>query len=261
MGKKIPSEEIKKIEISILDYIASVCEENNIGYYLAYGTLLGAIRHHGFIPWDDDIDLYMLREDYMKFIKLVNNKQDERFRLFTIYNDDSFYYEFAKVIDSKTILHVENVKDNPNEGVWVDIFPLDNISKWVKIQKCFINVSVACRILSVYKRFPSEKRNKVFYPLWLFSKMIGPRFFLKMTEKFAMRGNNEEMVGYMASMGISHFYFPKKWCDRICMVDFEGKKYPAFEQYDDYLKYQYGDYMQLPPEDKRISHPVEAYWR
>ena len=203
----------------------------------------------------------MLREDYMKFIRVVSNKQDERYRLFTIYNDDSFYYEFAKVIDSKTILHVENVKDNPNEGVWVDIFPLDKISKRVKIQKSIINVSVACRILSVYKKFPSEKRNKVFYPLWLVSKNIGPRFFLRLTEKIAMSGQNDEMVGYMASMGVSRFYFPKKWCDKICLVEFEGKTYPAFEQYDNYLKFQYGDYMQLPPEEKRRCHPVEAYWK
>lgn len=261
MGERITTEEVKNIELSILDYISEVCKENDINFFLAYGTLLGAIRHRGFIPWDDDIDLYMLREDYMKFIRVVSNSQDERYHLFTIYNDDSFYYEFAKVIDSKTILHVENVKDNPNEGVWVDIFPLDNISKRIIIQKGIINISVACRILSVYKKFPSEKRNKVLYPLWFVSKIIGPRFFLRLTEKLAMSGHNNKLVGYMASMGVSHFFFPKKWCDRTCMVDFEGKQYPAFEQYDEYLKYQYGNYMQLPPEDKRIPHPVEAYWR
>ena len=65
----------------------------------------------------------------------------------------------------------------------------------------------------------------------------------------------------MASMGVSHFFFPKKWCEKTCLVDFEGKQFPAFEQYDEYLKYQYGDYMQLPPKDKRQSHPVVAYWR
>ena len=74
-------------------------------------------------------------------------------------------------------------------------------------------------------------------------------------------GKNGEIVGYMASMGVSRYYFPKKWCDNICMVEFEGKRYPAFEHYDDYLKYQYGNYMQLPPVEKRLSHPVEAYWR
>lgn len=259
--KPLSIEEIKKVELSILEFIDAICRNNNIKYFLAYGTLLGAVRHVGFIPWDDDVDIYMLREDYMKFIKITSEHQDKRYQMLSSYNDPLYYYEFAKVVDNKTKINVKNVKENPKEGVWVDIFPLDSVSNYIKLQKSIINISVACRILSVYKRFPSEKRNKVFYPLWFVSKLVGPRFFLKITEKLAMGGHNDEMVGYMASMGVNHFYFPKRWCDRTCVVEFEGNKYPAFEQYDEYLKYQYGDYMQLPPEDKRISHPVEAYWR
>lgn len=261
MGELISTSEIKQIEISILDYIVSICEENGITYYLAYGTLLGAVRHKGFIPWDDDIDIYMLRDDYMKFIRVVEKKQPERYRLLSIYNDEEYYYEFAKVVDTKTMLNVRNIKKNSKEGVWVDVFPLDTISKHVKVQKCIINISVACRILSVYNKFPSEKRNKAFYPLWFIVKMIGPRFFLRITERMAMMGHNQKNVGYMASMGVSHYYFPKEWCNDTCLLSFEGKQYVAFEQYDNYLKFQYGDYMQLPPEDKRVSHPVEAYWR
>ena len=261
MSKLLSLDEIKEIELSILDYIDSICRESHIRYYLAYGTLLGAVRHQGFIPWDDDIDIYMLREDYMKFIQIVVNQHHERYNLLSIYNDDKYYYEYAKVVDSSTILKIKNVKENDKEGIWVDIFPLDNISNHIKMQKCVINISVACRILSVYTKFPSEKRNKVFYPFWLITRIVGPRFFLKITEIIVKIGHNEEKVGYMASMGVNHFCFPKEWCARTCMLDFEGKKYPAFEQFDEYLRCQYGDYMQLPPEEQRVSHPVEAYWR
>lgn len=261
MNNKLSTVEVKRTELAILNYIDAMCQKCNIKYYLAYGTLLGAIRHKGFIPWDDDIDIYMLRSDYMRFITIVSENQDVRYKLLSIYNDKKYYYEFAKVVDSKTLLKVDNIEENPNEGVWVDIFPLDVISDKIKIQKSLINISVACRILSVYKRFPYEKRNILFFPLWLFSKLIGPRFFLRFTEKLATKGVGQKKIGYMASMGVNHFYFPKEWIDKTCMVDFEGGKYPAFEQYDEYLRYQYGDYMQLPPDDKRVSHPVEAYWR
>lgn len=261
MKNRISTEEIKKIEVCILDYIASICEENGIQYYLAYGTLLGAVRHQGFIPWDDDIDIYMLRNDYMRFISVVSQKQHERYKLLSRYNDPDYYYEFAKVVDSKTLVSINNVKTNTKEGVWVDIFPLDYISNHVKIQKTLINVSVAFRILSVYTKFPSDKHNKVFIPLWLISRFIGPTFFLKVTEKLSTMGKNKNEVGYMASIGMLHFHFPAVLCQDKCLLPFEGNKYIAFKEYDKYLTLQYGDYMQLPPIEKRLSHPVEAYWR
>ena len=77
----------------------------------------------------------------------------------------------------------------------------------------------------------------------------------------AKSGKSSSDVGYMCSMGVSRYFFKKQWCNDVILVDFEGKKYPAFKQYDDYLKYQYGDYMQLPPDDKRVSHPIKAYWK
>lgn len=261
MDKQLTIDEVKTIEISLLDYIVSVCHEHRLNYYLAYGTLLGAVRHKGFIPWDDDIDIYMLRDDYQKLVSLLGDNAHGRYRLLSVYNEEDYYYEYAKVVDTNTMLKVDNLKENKKEGVWVDIFPLDAIGKLVGLQKFFINISVACRILSVYQKFPSEKRNIVFYPIWALAKAIGPRFFLKVTEKLATRGKDKERVGYMASMGVDQYYFPREWCEKTCLVDFEGKQYRAFERYDDYLRNQYGDYMTLPPEDQRITHPIKAYWK
>ena len=257
--KEITLTELKQIELDILDFIDAVCKENNLKYYLAYGTLLGAIRHKGFIPWDDDIDIYMLRQDYEKFINIVGKCHD-RYKVLSMYNDARYYYEFAKVVDSHTSVETPDIINNGNEGVWVDIFPLDYTSSMLKVQKTIINICVACRILSVYKHFPT-KHSRVLYPVWLISKAIGPRFFLRISDFFVKRGRNHEKVGYLSSVGVDKYFFDSKWCDNTMLVPFEGRQYPAFEAYDEYLKYQYGNYMELPPVDKRVSHPVTAYWK
>lgn len=261
MNRLLTIDEIKQTELSILDYIDSVCKQHNIRYYLAYGTLLGAIRHKGFIPWDDDIDIYMLRSDYDRFIKLLSAEKESHYSLLSIYNDSDYFYEFAKVVDNRTSINANNLKAMRNEGVWVDIFPLDDAPRLLRMSKWFLNCIGACRILAVNTTFPSNKYPRLLYPLWALSNLIGPRFFLRISDMIAKSGKSSSYVGYMCSMGVSRYFFKKQWCNDVILVDFEGKKYPAFKQYDDYLKYQYGDYMQLPPEDKRVSHPIKAYWK
>ena len=98
MNKLLSIDEVKQTELSILDYIDSVCKQHNITYYLAYGTLLGAIRHKGFIPWDDDIDIYMPRKEYDKFIKLQADNKESQYSVLSMYNDSEYFYEFAKII-------------------------------------------------------------------------------------------------------------------------------------------------------------------
>ena len=256
------NDEVKSVEIAILDYIDMTCKANGLQYYLSYGTLLGAVRHKGFIPWDDDIDIYMRRPDYDKFIELSRNTEQTQYKVLERNSAPDYYYEFAKVVDIRTgIISKNNLREIQDEGVWVDIFPLDRLPKAHKLVKRIINAFVAMRILSVYQSFPKGKFSKALFPFWCVARLIGPRFFLAITDRMAKAGRGEKYVGYMCSMGVSKYFFPLKWCDDIVEVDFEGKKYPAFREYDGYLRFQYGDYMQLPPEEKRVSHPVSAFWR
>lgn len=257
--QKISPTEIKDIELSILEYIDDVCRKNGIRYFLSYGTLLGAVRHKGFIPWDDDIDICMLRPDYDKFIKLAG-KPDSHFKLLHHSTDKKYFYEFAKVVDSRTQIVNDGLLENENEGVWVDIFPIDRVAYFRRTQRFLVKISLVCRILSVYKNFPT-KHNSLWKPVWRISRLIGPRFFLLITDFLSKHGKNSSAVGYIASNGDARYCFSSNIFAGSVPMQFENKNFPAPEQYDTYLTCLYNDYMQLPPEDKRITHNISAFWK
>ena len=255
-------DELKHIEIGILNYIDQVCRKNDIRYYLAYGTLLGAVRHRGFIPWDDDIDVCMKREDYNRFID-VTQKDTGQYRLFHFSNVSGAYNEYAKIVDHRTRILYSPAKVVNEDGVWVDVFPLDYIPKYAKIIRPIIKACRTIRILSVQDRFPS-KHSKLLYPAWLIGRLFGYKIFLKIIDFLSQTAHSGNQIGVMASISIQYsrkYAFPAKWFEESVMVDFEGGQYPAPKDYDKYLEFLYGDYMKLPPEEKRLSHPMEAYWR
>ena len=261
--RRISFEGVKFIELDILKNIDIICKKHQIKYYIAYGTLLGAIRHKGFIPWDDDIDVCMKREDYEKFISVFPKENQEQYRLLHSSIDSTYFYEFAKVVDTRTKVSGIGVKDIHNEGIWVDIFPLDSVAKHKNIQRFLIQFCMVFRIMSVYTEFPSHKRSCLFYPLWLLARWIGFKLPLKITDWLSKKGKDKDNIGYIASMSTtgSKYCYPVDWFDDSVEVEFEGNLFPAPKEYHKYLVSQYGDYMQLPPEDKRIAHPIEAYWR
>ena len=123
--ERMSKEELRKTQIGILDYFTNICEENGINYFLTYGTLLGAIRHKGYIPWDDDIDVAMLREDYDKLIDVFNTNNNSRYRFSCVENDPLCMYPFGKIIDENTILY-ERGEQGIEIGVYIDVFVYDN---------------------------------------------------------------------------------------------------------------------------------------
>lgn len=256
-------EDIKKTELSILDYVVGVCDDNNLSYFLAYGTLIGAIRHKGFIPWDDDIDIVMPRQDYNKFIEVVKQFPNYRFNV-CVPNENGFYYEFIKVFDSITyIVEDADIKDCPN-GVWIDIFPLDGLNPDDKWAHRLLLVGQRCRVASIYNSFPHKMGKKLAPIEWIFwkcCKVIGYKNILNKTLKWSQKYNYGEceIVGYASSFPAHNKYMKKEWFQECVLVEFEGKYYKAPKYYHDYLTTQYGDYMQLPPEDKRITHHMKAY--
>lgn len=250
----LSGEEVKRKEVEILNHIVAVCEKHGLRYYLSYGTLLGAIRHKGFIPWDDDIDITMPRADYEQLLKVMLANPDKRFVALTP-KSKGYPYHYAKVVDLSTKLVEENLDDFAGNGLWVDIFPLDGVDTTEPTrQKKLAKYFNSCRSSASFKHCPAN--NKPWK--WRICKMIGTRNFSRLVT-WASRRLPFDSAQYVAHMPTAMQYlFPRRLFDKVIKVEFEGALYDAPADYDEYLKILYADYMQIPPESQRITHCVKA---
>lgn len=252
----IALENIKGIEKEILDYIDEVCRVNSLQYYLAYGTLLGAIRHKGFIPWDDDIDIWMPRPDYEKLLIILRKSIPQKYCLYL--DQEDYIYPFAKVAKTNTLL-IENVDLNSVMGVYIDIFPLDGVANSKKIVKRDFNRIFFFRnILSIKRMSLSKTRslNKtiILRILRLFANFFSVKYLIKKINHYSL------MRDYAGSQNVGSIvwgdkyteYWPKEYFD-LSELEFEGKLYYVPKEYDLICRSIYGDYMQLPPEEQRVS--------
>lgn len=263
--REVAIEELKKIELDILVKVASFCENNNINYYLAYGTLIGAIRHNGFIPWDDDVDIVMPRPDYEKFLKEFPSKNDvDYICLISPYNEKSIY-TYAKVINTNTI-KIENGIKYSNEylGVDIDVFPMDGQPENDDEYRKYYNAKA--KYYKRYSRLIADENNYNGI-----KKAI--RVAYKLVMRKIMRFDKSEMMKAISRINKAYPYetsryvgstssgvnsiknrHDKKLFDEFVYVNFEGNKFRAPIGYDKVLKDMFGDYMQLPPENERVTH-------
>lgn len=258
--KQITNNEIKEIQLSILQDIADFCESNGITYFLAYGTLIGAIRHNGFIPWDDDIDIAMPRQDYEIFLKEYNRRKSS-IRVIHFSNDSDYGVPFAKVYDNRTWLNEFKYRKD-KYGVFVDVFPVDGVKgKW--------QVFVATKL---DKLLHVKKANFVQRSFFHNVGICIAKFFLlpfsmssilKFSDKNAKKypfGTTEEAGILLETYGESEVVDTTVFENTI-FHEFEGKQYRIPIGYDRWLRSMYGDYMQLPPKEKQVNHHIfNAYW-
>ena len=260
MKEKIDSCKLKRIQLNILDYVANFCSQNGINYWLDCGTLLGAIRHNGYITWDDDIDIGMLREDYDKFIKIFNKIKNSNIKLHCYETDKNWYLPYGKILDESTLLYEPDEKSGVKSSINIDVFVYDNapdndnqLNKMFKLRDLYRNLNN----LQKFKHFASDK-NQIFniirLPIWLLFQLIPQGFFIQKSinnsKKFV--NSNSRKVGNFTS--ISKQSCSKDVFNSFVKVNFEGKEYYAPIGYDKWLKSFYGDYMKLPPKEKQISH-------
>ncbi len=251
-------EQLKQAELDIFKHFLAVCEKLNLKYYLLGGTLLGAVRHRGFIPWEDDIDVGMPRKDYEIFVRSAQQYLPETLFVQSILSEPTFHANFAKIRNSETtFIETTAKKLKINHGIYIDIFPLDYHPDDEKEQRIFFrrNKSLQRKIATVFYIDPSSKTfiSKIRTAVL---KILHPnihKFVLKREELIKSCKDGTKWANYCGAWGKKEIV-PKEWYGDGMLLDFEGLKVNAPSHYHEWLTQVYGDYMQLPPVEKRIGH-------
>lgn len=266
--RKISLEEQKQLQMDILDAVDRFCNEHSINYSMACGTLLGAIRHGGYIPWDDDIDIYMLREDYNRFETEFADEYEGKYCFATLNRDKQWSQAFGKVYDNRTYC-VEKRSKLKNPGINIDVFPIDDVpdsdEEWKAYNKQrrgkLIKLRHSCLAFSSINSLVKNIGAFVFSIRYFF---LDRRKLAQAISCFAQIHNNKGFHRvFENTMGMAvKGPFRKSLFDEIDYIPFEDRKYKAFKDYDEFLTSVFGDYMTPPPIEKRVSfHTFDAYWK
>lgn len=266
MEKKINITEAKNLELNLLIKFAAFCEKENLRYYLAYGTLIGAVRHKGFIPWDDDIDVVMPRTDYERFLERIQETPiDDYIEALDYHKVRTF--PFIKLIDSRTRVKEHFLVTEENLGIFIDIFPLDGFpDSKAEQHRLFKKAAFYWKLYAFANyRFNTganlgKKIAKIL--LYPFSRLVSS---YKVCEKLnslckEYSYDNASVVGNIV-WGFDERELIEKECFQSAYGEFEGYLFRIPQGYDSYLTQCYGEYMQLPPEEERIAHQFTAEWK
>ena len=241
---------LQEIELNLLKEFLLICKKENLHYYLLGGTLLGAVRHKGFIPWDDDVDIGMPRKDYEKFISCAQKYLPEYCFLQTFRTDPQYPFPFAKIIDNRTIYKEFLLsKLQINHGVWIDIFPLDFCStnyKWLTFLQRILFKRTSCKFVF--------KKNFIQRMLQVLSCVICPSWnkSIEWHDKLLQAQESDTtMMANFCGCWRTKEIVPSEWFGKGAELKFENLRVMGPKHYDKWLTQVYGDYMQLPPVEKR----------
>lgn len=263
--KKISTEEYKEILIDLLKYIDDICRENNIKYSLLGGSLIGAIREKGIIPWDDDIDIILIDDQYEKLIKILKNDNNKKYKLIDNDNNKSYFYPFPKLVNTKTMIKEKDVNEINNYGAYIDIFrynyvPNNKILR--RIHYSILNTSkTLLNLSSNTKHYKNIFKRLVSY----ISRKIGYRHLIKIYNKIFNLYSNKKNAKYIISNWTAYGYNKeiqkssnfKEFID----CEFSGIKAMISKDYDEILTTTFGNYMKpVKPKNQETSHDIEAYW-
>lgn len=269
-NKALTLEEIHAQTKGLIKKLSEVCDEIGINYFMAYGSLLGVVRHKGFIPWDDDTDVIMRRPDYDKFKKYCADNEEKLLPYKFIGFENSKNYPFAlwRFCDTRYRLESDDYPDG-GLGLFIDVYCYDGAGDeqipaghpFRKKQKTYETFVQLCNDKKFKKSSGGFVRTLVKFPLYVFAKLMGRNFFMR--KLFALRDTysfEDSKLLNSVSWDLSMTSRNKEWYEEFTLLPLEDMMVKVPKDYDAVLKASYGDYMQLPPEDKRLpSHSYRLY--
>lgn len=254
--KKLDIDEIKEVELGVMDYIHNICKEKGINYSLAYGSLLGAVRHRGFIPWDDDLDIALKRDEYDKLYQAILEDNNSIYKIVSWENDSRYPYPFYRVYDSRTVYENNYIQNDIELGICVDVFPFDD---YKDVNKEITKLDMYRR-LSVYTLYGIRNKeagikNIVRYLMLVVFRLTRVKTWNKKLNDCSKAPVDGEYIDYLME---SKKYITKldaKALDEVVECKFEDRVYNIPKDYDHILTTIYGsDYMEIPSLEKRIQH-------
>lgn len=271
--KELNLNEIHERITDLMLFFHNFCEEYNLRYYVAYGSLIGAIRHKGFIPWDDDFDIQMPREDFTKMLSIFKDKyeKDKRYKMCSRSNTLNYYYGIPRLCDQRFVFKSTNSNIEETEmGIFIDIYPLDNYGNTfkeadkLKRKARFLNTMYT---IYINKKSASKSKpvkiaraliHKFLHVLYgsHFNKKIDNKIYNNIKKK---THSSDKYIGVIC-WDYKTVPYEKSWFEKRILADFEDKKFWIPAEYDKVLRKSYGDYMKLPPEDQRVAtHYYKIY--
>ena len=261
MNSELTLKELQNELLDILLVIDKFCRLNNIKYSLTAGTLLGAVRHKGFIPWDDDIDITMLREDYIKFINSFNDFNPD-YKIYCFENNPKWKFIYGKVFYEKSTLIEKGLKRNIKLKINIDIFPLDNLNNDYDFPK---NHLINAYIINYIMMLKRQKLSFISGKKKIASILCQILPFVMLSKKIIQYSKcfNEEKDPYVtcySDLDLAKYIMKESEYKDLIELEFMGHNFFAIRNYDTLLKKFYGDYMKLPPEEDRINkHGSKAF--
>lgn len=259
--EEINMKDVWAAEQSVLDELDRLCTENGLRYSLAYGTLLGAVRHGGFIPWDDDVDIMMPREDYDRLMERWPEIAPKSLILDRCDRDPENCNVFSKARkDHTTFLQFEYERDaHFHKGIFNDIFPLDRVPQSKLARK--LQYADFAFMLLFNRGYPSGSKGAVGLAERFLLRLVPKKRYFAVSQRFARRGrrwNNRPAAYLVCPVTIRDCkrYYPADLFDSLERIGFQGGTYSAFSKAEEFLTIRYGDFRQLPPEEDRVwKHP------